>query len=184
MLKQESSLTGKHILFAVSGGNAVWQSVETVTRLKQAGADVHVVMTASALKFLSPVSFQRASGNKVETDMWEKLTEMSSSHIPLSKLADIAIIAPATGNIISKLSCAIADDTLTTMLLACESPIFIAPCMNPVMYKNPIMQENILRLKKYDTHYKFIEPDEDKKKGKILPPQDIIDEIEKYCLTI
>lgn len=177
MLVEENPFQGKHIIFGISGGNAVWQSVETVTQLTKLGADVHVVMTENAMKFVSPISFQRASGNKVETDMWEKLTDMSPTHVPLSKLADFAIIAPATANIISKIAGAIADDTLTTMLLACSAPIFIAPCMNPVMYKNPIMQENITRLKKYADHYKFIEPDNGQPGGKILAPQEIVEAV-------
>ena len=176
-------LKEKKILMGISGANAVWQSVETIGKLRDYGAAVYIVMTANAAKFVSPITFQRASNHKVELDMWDQPMAMDAAHKPLAKIIDFVLVAPATANIISKMSNGTADDMLTTTLLSIDKPIFIAPCMNPIMYKNPIIQENITRLRKYPEHFCFIEQQEQSKKGKILSPDQIVDAIAKHFIT-
>ena len=153
--------------------------------LTKSGMNVHVIMSKSATEFITPLTFQTLTKNKVYTEMFEKIENMDIKHIALAKKADICVIAPATANVIGKLACGIADDILTTMMMAMQSkPIIICPAMNTAMYENPIVQENIEKLQKYG--YKFIEPKEsvlacgDIGKGALADNDVIIDTIRKY----
>ena len=149
-------LQGKTIVIGVTGGIAAYKTVELVRFLIQEGAGVHVVMTRNAQEFVTPLTFQTLSKNRVITDMFELSTEVDVKHISLARKADLILIAPATANIIGKYAHGIADDFLTTMLLATKAPVFIAPAMNPEMYHHPIVQSNITSLEKNGV--RFIPP--------------------------
>ena len=149
-------LQGKTIVIGVTGGIAAYKTVELVRFLIQEGASVHVVMTRNAQEFVTPLTFQTLSKNRVITDMFELSTEVDVKHISLARKADLILIAPATANIIGKYAHGIADDFLTTMLLATKAPVFIAPAMNPEMYHHPIVQSNITSLEKNGV--RFIPP--------------------------
>ena len=149
-------LQGKTIVIGVTGGIAAYKTVELVRFLIQEGAGVHVVMTRNAQEFVTPLTFQTLSKNRVITDMFELSTEVDVKHISLARKADLILIAPATANIIGKYAHGIADDFLTTMLLATKAPVFIAPAMNPEMYHHPIVQSNIASLEKNGV--RFIPP--------------------------
>lgn len=149
-------LTNKNILIAVCGGIAVYKVVEVVSRLRKAGANVHVMMTQEATNFVTPLTFQEISGNPVNVSMWDKVTNWNVEHIALANLADLVLIAPATANIIGKVANGIADDMVTTVIMATKAPVFVAPAMNSNMFTNPITQENIARLRRFNYH--IIEP--------------------------
>lgn len=149
-------MQGKEIVLGVTGGIAAYKAVELVRLLVGEGASVHVVMTKNAREFVTPLTFQTLSKNPVITDMFELSKEVDIKHISLARKADLVLIAPATANIIGKYAQGIADDFLTTMLLATKAPVFIAPAMNPEMYHHPIMQSNIASLEKI--RVRFIPP--------------------------
>lgn len=149
-------LTNKNILIAVCGGIAVYKIVEVVSRLRKAGANVHVMMTKEATHFVTPLTFQEISGNPVNVSMWDKVTNWNVEHIALANLADLVLIAPATANVIGKVANGIADDMVTTVIMATKAPVFVAPAMNSNMFTNPITQENIARLRRFN--YRIIEP--------------------------
>ena len=139
-------LADRHIVLGVTGGIAVYKAVEITSRLKKLGAHVHVVMTKEATAFVTERLFQEISGEAVVADMWAK-TAFHVEHIALARLADVMLIAPATANILAKAAAGIADDMLSTTILATTAPVFYAPAMNTNMYENPVTQENIERLK-------------------------------------
>ena len=149
-------LTNKNILIAVCGGIAVYKVVEVVSRLRKVGANVHVMMTQEATNFVTPLTFQEISGNPVNVSMWDKVTNWNVEHIALANLADLVLIAPATANVIGKVANGIADDMVTTVIMATKAPVFVAPAMNSNMFTNPITQENIARLRRFNYH--IIEP--------------------------
>lgn len=149
-------LKDKNILLAVCGGIAVYKVIEVASRLRKAGANVHVVMTKEATNFVTPLTFQEISGNPVNVSMWEKVTNWNVEHIALANLADLVLIAPATANIIGKIASGIADDMLTTVIMATKAPVFLAPAMNSNMFTNPITQRNLNTLRQFG--YKIIEP--------------------------
>jgi len=149
-------LQNKKILLGVSGGIAVYKACDLTSKLVQQGADVKVMMTESAMKFVSPLTFQALSRNDVYIDTFDEKDPNKIAHIDVADWADIAIIAPATANIISKLSYGIADDMLTTTLLATRADIYIAPAMNVHMYQHPAVKENMKKLESFGHH--FIEP--------------------------
>lgn len=151
-------LANKKILLCVTGGIAVYKAVALVSKLSQAGADVKVVMTESAREFVQPLSFQVMSHNDVYTDTFDEKDSAVIAHIDLADWADLIIVAPATANVIGKLANGIADDMVTTLLLAATSPVWIAPAMNVHMYENPAVLRNIDRLSR--DGYRFIEPSE------------------------
>ena len=167
-------LKGKNIVLGVSGGIAVYKACELVSRLMKLNAGVHVIMTGSAAKFVAPLTFQSLSLNQVVVDMFESPNYWEIEHISLAKLADVLVIAPATANIIGKLAAGIADDMLSTTVMATKAQVIIAPAMNTNMYENPVVQKNIQRLK--ELGYIFVEPDEgrlacgDVGKGKLADP--------------
>ena len=141
------SLTGKKIVLGVTGGIAAYKAVEIASRLRKAGAEVHVVMTREATEFVTELTFREITGQPVTVDMWAKVTNFNVEHIALANLADIMLIAPATANIIAKTAAGIADDMLTTTVLATKAPLILAPAMNTNMYENPVTQKNIVELK-------------------------------------
>ena len=167
-------LKGKKIVLGVSGGIAAYKACELVSRLKKLNAEVHVIMTDSAAKFVTPLTFQSLSMNQVAVDIFDSPSYWEIEHISLAKLADVIVIAPATANIIGKLAVGIADDMLSTTVMATKAKVIIAPAMNTNMYENPILQRNIKKLK--ELRYSFIEPGEgrlacgDVGKGKMADP--------------
>ncbi len=149
-------LKDKNILLAVCGGIAAYKVVELVSRLRKSGANVHVIMTQEATKFVTPLTFQEISGNPVNVSMWDKVTNWNVEHIALANLADLVMIAPATANIIGKIASGIADDMLTTVIMATKAPIYVSPAMNSNMFTNPITQRNLNTLREFNYH--IIEP--------------------------
>ena len=139
----------KHILLGVSGGIAAYKSAELVRLLKKQGAEVRVVMTKSALQFISPLTFQALSGNPVHSELLDTDAENAMGHIQLARWADVLIIAPATANIIAKLSHGLADDLLSTLYLAATCTVYVAPAMNHAMWHKVVTQENIEKLQRH-----------------------------------
>lgn len=148
----------KNILLCVSGGIAVYKAVALVSKLSQAGANVKVIMTASARQFVNPLSFQVMSKNDVYFDTFDEKDSKVIAHIDLADWADLIIVAPATANVIGKLANGIADDMVTTTLLAATAPVWIAPAMNVHMYDHPAVKRNLAQLAA--DGYQFIEPSE------------------------
>jgi phosphopantothenoylcysteine decarboxylase/phosphopantothenate--cysteine ligase len=139
----------KHILLAVSGGIAAYKSAELVRLLRKQGASVRVVMTRSAMQFVSPLTFQALSGNPVYSELLDADEEHAMGHISLARWADALVIAPATANSIAKCSHGLADDLLSTLYLAATCPVYIAPAMNQAMWHKAVTQENIQKLKSH-----------------------------------
>ena len=139
-------LQGKKIVLGVTGGIAVYKAADLVSRLRKAGCEVRVVMTEHAQQFVTPLTFKEISGNAVATSMWNANQEFNVEHIALANWADAFLVAPATANILAKMVCGIADDLLSTTLLAAQAPIVVCPAMNTGMYQNPATQENIAKL--------------------------------------
>ena len=150
-------LEGKNVVLGVTGGIAVYKAVELVSLLRKAGACVHVIMTQASAQFVTPLTFREMSANPVALSMWEEPKQWNVAHIALATLADIMVIAPATANIIGKIANGIADDMLSTTVMATKAPILIAPAMNTQMYLNPIVQSNINKLAALG--YSFVEPE-------------------------
>lgn len=146
----------KSVVLGVSGGIAAYKALDIVSLLKKMNIDVNVIMTKSATEFATPLSFQSLSQNMVVTDMFAEPKAWEIQHISLAKKADLILIAPATANIIGKIANGIADDMLSTTVMATKAPVVIAPAMNTNMYNNPIVQDNIKKLKDYG--YTFISP--------------------------
>jgi len=140
------SLSNKHILLGVSGSIAAYKSAELVRRLKDAGADVRVVLTAGGAEFVTPLTFQALSGNPVHTELLDTEAEAAMGHIELARWADAVVIAPASANFIARLAQGRADDLLSAICLATASPVAIAPAMNQQMWVNPATQENLHQL--------------------------------------
>ena len=138
-------LAGRRIVLGVTGGIAAYKAVEIASRMKKAGADVRVVMTRAATSFVTPLTFREITGAPVTTTMWGE-PHHHVEHIALAEFAELILIAPATANFIAKTAAGIADDMLTTSVLATRAPLFIAPAMNTGMWENPITQENVARL--------------------------------------
>ncbi|MDO4563369.1 MAG: bifunctional phosphopantothenoylcysteine decarboxylase/phosphopantothenate--cysteine ligase CoaBC [Clostridia bacterium] len=172
-------LSGKNIVVGVCGGIAAYKTVDVVSRLKKLGANVDVIMTKNACEFVTPLTFRSISKTPVITDTFNEPAQMDIAHISLAKKADAFLIAPATANIIGKIACGIADDMLSTTIMAAECPVIIAPAMNTKMYENSIVQENIERLTRGG--YYFIEPDTGMLacgvvgKGRLAPIEDIVE---------
>jgi phosphopantothenoylcysteine decarboxylase/phosphopantothenate--cysteine ligase len=139
-------MQGKRILLGVTGGIAAYKSPDLVRRLRERGAEVQVVMTRSAGEFITPLTFQAVSGKPVRTDIWDSAAEAAMGHIELARWADIVLVAPATADFLARLASGHADDLLTTLCLATEAPIAVAPAMNRVMWANPATQANVTTL--------------------------------------
>ncbi|WP_339068877.1 bifunctional phosphopantothenoylcysteine decarboxylase/phosphopantothenate--cysteine ligase CoaBC [Fusobacterium animalis] len=176
----------KNILLGVTGGIAAFKSASIVSLLKKKGYDVKVVMTKNATNIIGPLTLETLSRNRIYVDMWDTNPHYEVEHISLADWADIVLIAPATYNIIGKVANGIADDMLTTIISAVSTrkPVFFALAMNVNMYENPILKENIDKLKSYG--YRFIEVEEGLlacnyvAKGRMTEPEDIVAEIERY----
>ena len=149
-------LKGKCIIIGVTGGIACYKVANLVSMLKKARADVNVIMTKNATQFISPLTFETLSGNKCVIDTFEPKANYDVEHISLAKKADVIMIAPATANIIAKMANGIADDMLTTTVLASKCKKIVAPAMNTNMFENKITQDNLKKLKNYD--FEIIEP--------------------------
>lgn len=146
----------KTVVLGVTGGIAAYKALDIVSKLKKVGIDVHVIMTESATEFINPISFQSLSQNMVISDMFSEPKAFEIQHISLAKKADLVLIAPATANIIGKIANGIADDMLSTTIMATKAKVMFAPAMNTNMYLNPIVQANISKLKGFG--YEFISP--------------------------
>ena len=139
-------LKGKKIVLGVTGGIAVYKAVDLVSRLRKQGCEVRVVMTEHAQQFVTPLTFKEISGNQVAVSMWSSNQEFNVEHIALANWADAFVVAPATAKIIAKMAYGLADDLLSTTLLAAQAPIVVCPAMNTGMYENVATQENIAKL--------------------------------------
>ncbi|WP_026882348.1 bifunctional phosphopantothenoylcysteine decarboxylase/phosphopantothenate--cysteine ligase CoaBC [Clostridium akagii] len=149
-------MSSKTVIVCVCGGIAAYKALDVVSRLKKKNYNVHVIMSKSSTEFVTPLSFQSLSQNQVICDMFEEPKAFEIQHISLAKKADLMLIVPATANVIGKIANGIADDMLSTTIMATKAPVLFAPAMNTNMYMNPIVQDNIKKLKQYG--YKFIEP--------------------------
>lgn len=173
----------KNIVIGVSGGIACYKAAEIVNDLVKKGHEVHVIMTKNALEFIGPLTFQTLSKNPVITDMFADKENSEVQHISLAQKADLFVLVPATANLIGKIANGIADDMLTTTVMAARCPKIIAPAMNTVMWENPIVQDNLTKLRKYG--YQVLETDSgrlacgDLGAGKLLPWQEIVEIILK-----
>lgn len=168
-----------NIVVGITGGIAAYKSCDIVNFLKKQGANVDVIMTKNACEFITPLTLETLSGNKVVTDMFERPDYIDVKHISLARKADLFLIVPATANIIGKVANGIADDMLSTTIIATKAPVIFAPAMNNGMYENPIVQHNLEKLKNYG--YKIIEPAVGhlacgyEAKGKLPKNEEIID---------
>lgn len=142
-------LKGKHIVLGVSGSIAAYKIASLASMLAKQQADVTVIMTPNATNFINPITFESLTGNKCLVDTFDRNFQFNVEHVALAKLADVFLAAPASADVIAKAACGIADDMLTTTLLACRCPKIFAPAMNTRMYENPIVQDNIKKLKDY-----------------------------------
>ncbi len=174
-------LTNKKIVLGVTGGIAVYKAADLVSKLKKQNANVEVIMTSNAMEFVTPLTFQTMSNNIVHSDMFKEIANYNVEHISLAQSADIILIAPATANTIGKIACGIADNLLTTVVMASNARIIFAPAMNTTMYNSPMVQENIEKLK--GLGHKFIAPGVgllacgDYGCGKMAEPYDIVEYI-------
>jgi phosphopantothenoylcysteine decarboxylase / phosphopantothenate---cysteine ligase len=176
-------LAGKTIILGVTGGIAAYKASALCSRLTQAGAKVHVIMTKSATQFVAPLTFQTLSRNPVSVDTFDERDASVVNHIDLADRADLVVIAPATANILAKMAHGLSDDMLSTMLLATEAPILVAPAMNVHMYAHPATQTNLDILRRRGIS--FIEPGEGQLacgyvgKGRLAEPEEIFADIVK-----
>src|SRR5262252_7345829 len=146
------AMQGKRVLLGVTGGIAAYKSPDLVRRLREQGAEVQVVLTAGAREFVTPMTFQAVSGREVRSDLWDPEAEKAMSHIELARWADFVIIAPATADFLARLATGQADDLLTTLCLATDAPIALAPAMNRLMWSNAATQANVATLKSRGIH--------------------------------
>ena len=171
-------LSGKTVVLGVTGGIAAYKSASLASALKQQGADVHVVMTENATEFISPLTFETLTNNRCTVGMFDRNFEYDVKHVSLAKAADIIVVAPATANFIAKAAHGIADDMLTTVILAAKCKKLVAPAMNSAMYENPATQDNLKKLKEYG--FEILEPAEgllacgDEGKGRMPEPNELL----------
>jgi len=179
--KKKMKLKGKNIVLGVTGGIAAYKAAELVRELVREEARVHVIMTQNAQAFITPLTLQTLSGNPVITELFNLFAEAKVGHIALADMAEMVIIAPATANIIGKIAAGIADDMLTTVVMATRAPVLIAPAMNVHMWENPICQQNVAKLRSLG--YYFVDPAVGELacgyagKGRLAEISDIIEEI-------
>lgn len=173
----------KHIVIGVTGGIACYKILDVASKLRKLGYGMNTIMTKNACEFVNPLSFETITNNYVVTDTFERPKTWDVEHIALAKKADVMLIAPATANIIGKVAAGIADDMLSTTIMAAKCPVIFAPAMNTGMYENPIVQEKIAYLK--EKGYLFIEPDSgwlacgDLGAGKLPSPERIVEYVTK-----
>ena len=151
------NLDGKQIVLGVTGGIAAYKACDLTSRLKKAGAQVYVILTKNACQFVSPLTFETLSNHPAVTDTFARPETWEVEHVALAKKADLFVIAPATANILAKMACGIADDMLSTTVLATRAPVLVAPAMNTGMWENAATQKNVETLKQRGVH--FIGPD-------------------------
>ncbi|MGN0799150.1 MAG: bifunctional phosphopantothenoylcysteine decarboxylase/phosphopantothenate--cysteine ligase CoaBC [Christensenellales bacterium] len=171
-------MTEKNVVLGVTGSIAAYKACDIVSRLRKQGVDVHVILTRAGAEIVTPLALETMSANPVVVDMFHRENPWEVEHISLAKRADVFLVAPATANFLGKAAHGIADDMLTTTILATRAPVLVAPAMNVNMYENPVVQENIALLKKRGWH--FIEPDAgllacgDVGKGRLAEPEAIV----------
>ncbi|NPV71674.1 MAG: bifunctional phosphopantothenoylcysteine decarboxylase/phosphopantothenate--cysteine ligase CoaBC [Firmicutes bacterium] len=174
-------LEGRRVGLGVSGGIAAYKALDLCSRLRQMGAEVQVVMTENATRLIAPLAFQTLSGNPVIHAMFDEPARWNVEHIAFAQWVEVMVVAPATANVIGKVAAGIADDFLTTSIMATRAKVLFAPAMNSAMYENPIVQSNIERLRSLG--YEFIEPESgwlacgESGKGRLAPVEDIVDRI-------
>ncbi|MBT8142693.1 MAG: bifunctional phosphopantothenoylcysteine decarboxylase/phosphopantothenate--cysteine ligase CoaBC [Gammaproteobacteria bacterium] len=180
-------LTDKRILLGISGGIAAYKAPALIRLLTKLGAEVQVVMTHSAHQFVTPTALQAVSGNPVRDDLWDEAAEASMGHIELARWADLILIAPATADLMARLAHGFANDLLTTLCLATDANIMLAPAMNRLMWSNDATQDNLELLKNRDVH--ILGPDSGDQAcgetglGRMLEPEDIVDVVVKELST-
>jgi phosphopantothenoylcysteine decarboxylase/phosphopantothenate--cysteine ligase len=173
-------LTGKQIVVGVTGGIAAYRAAELVRLYVKAGAQVHVIMTAAATEFVTPLTFQTLSGNPVHIELFNLISEREIGHIALADRADVLVVAPCTANLVGKVAAGLADDLLTTTIMATKAPVLFVPAMNSNMWENPIYQQNQGRLA--ELGYQFVEPVSGllacgwQGKGKMAEPEVVFEE--------
>lgn len=145
--------TKKTVILGVTGSIAAYKACEITSALRKAGIDVNVILTKEAAEFVTPLTFQTLSGNKVAAGIFDSPEEWDPAHISLAQRADLVLVAPASANIIGKLASGVCDDLLTCVILAAKAPVLIAPAMNTNMYEHKIVQENIAKLKSIGYHF-------------------------------
>jgi phosphopantothenoylcysteine decarboxylase/phosphopantothenate--cysteine ligase len=169
---------GHEIVLGVTGSVACYKAADVASRLAQSGVDVNVVMTRSACEFVTPLTFQSVTRRAVATDQFAPIDDYDPAHISLCDRASLILVAPATANIIGKIASGIADDLLSTLVMAFDGPVLIAPAMNVKMWNNRILRENVSKLK--GLGFKFIGPDSghlacgDKGEGRLSEPAGIV----------
>lgn len=177
-------VNGKMILLCVTGGIAAFKAAALTSKLAQRGVNVKVLMSANATRFVTPLTFQSLSRQAVYEDTFDEKDSRGIAHIDLADEADLVIVAPATADIIGKISSGIADDMITTTILATKAPVWIAPAMNVNMYEHPAVRKNMTELSAFG--YRFLEPGEGLLacgwfgKGRLAEPEDILDAVEMY----
>lgn len=178
-------LKGKTVLLGVSSSIAAYKAASLASMLVKQHADVHVLMTENATRFISPMVFETLTGNKAPVDTFDRCFQFDVEHVSLAKRADVVMVAPATANVIAKLAHGIADDMLTTTVLACDCPKLISPAMNTRMYENPVTKDNLDTLRKYG--WQVVEPASgylacgDTGKGKLPEPEVLLDWLLQTC---
>ena len=171
----------KQIVLGITGSIAAYKGAELANMLAKGGADVHAIMTSAGAKFITPLTLQTLTKHKVYLDMFEEIVYEDVRHISLAQRADIFVIAPATANIIGKIANGIADDMLSTVVMATRAPVLICPAMNTAMYENPVVQSNLDKLTGLGYH--FVQPREsllacgDVGRGAMADVSDILQEI-------
>lgn len=151
------NLKGKTVLLAVTGSIAAYKIANLASMLKKLECNVQVLMTQNATNFINPITFETLTGNKCLVDTFDRNFQFQVEHVSIAKLAQVVLVAPASANVIGKIANGIADDMLTTTVMACRCPIIVAPAMNTHMYQNPIVQDNLEKLKRFG--YQVIAPD-------------------------
>ena len=182
------NLKGKNVVIGVTGGIAVYKTCEVVSSLRKRGADVFVVMTKNATEFVSPLTFETLSNNRVVTDMFDRDREWEVEHISLAKKADIFVVAPATANFVGKFASGIADDFLTTTVMATKAPVLLAPAMNTGMMTSPSYEKNESVLKERGVNFVYGDSGflacGDMGKGRLAEPRLIVDTIEEILFPV
>ena len=174
-------LKGKTVLLAVTGGIACYKSASLASALVKQGANVQVLMTQNATQFIGPHTFESLTGNRVSVDTFDRNYQFQVEHIALADQADLVLVAPATANVLAKLAHGLADDMLTTTILACACPKIAAPAMNTKMYENPVTRDNLDILRKYG--WEIVEPASGRLacgavgKGKMPEPEDLLETV-------
>ena len=174
-------LTNKTVVLGVTGGIAAYKMANVASALRKAGADVHVIMTKNATEFITPLTFEVLTNNRCIVDTFDRNFQYDVAHVSLAKAADLILIAPATANVIAKLSCGIADDMLTTTVLAAKCKKLVAPAMNTAMLENPVTQDNLKRLEHYG--FGIIQPAvgmlacKDVGSGKLPEPEALVERV-------